>query len=74
MSANGVENSKLIISEHEYLHDIEAIRLRLRGGKSFCVYVLCKPDLTPFYVGKGISNRVLQHEAEARTTARHKLV
>jgi hypothetical protein len=41
----------------------------------FYVYVLCKPDGTPFYVGKGIGRRVFQHEAESWNTARksHKL-
>jgi hypothetical protein len=35
------------------------------SGQSY-VYVLCRPDRTPFYVGKGVSRRVLAHEAEAR--------
>jgi hypothetical protein len=30
------------------------------------VYVLCRPDRTPFYVGKGVHRRVFAHEAEAR--------
>lgn len=33
---------------------------------SFYVYVLCRPDGRPFYVGKGINRRALEHEAEAR--------
>ena len=39
------------------------------------VYVLCRPDGRPFYVGKGVGQRLLHHEAEARTTNRktHKL-
>jgi hypothetical protein len=32
----------------------------------FYVYVLARPDGTPFYVGKGLNRRVLEHEAEAR--------
>ncbi len=41
----------------------------------FYVYVLCRPDGTPFYVGKGLGKRVFQHEAEAWNTTRvsHKL-
>ncbi|MCO6415904.1 GIY-YIG nuclease family protein [Siccirubricoccus sp. KC 17139] len=41
----------------------------------FYVYVLCEPDGTPFYVGKGIGRRIFQHEAEAWNTTRvsHKL-
>ena len=35
------------------------------SGHSY-VYVLCRPDRTPFYVGKGVNRRVLAHEAEAR--------
>lgn len=74
-----------ILSEHEtnaiadnaddFLRDIAAVRARLKGEKPHYVYVLCKPDNGPFYVGKGVGSRVLQHEAEARTTRRlsHKL-
>ncbi len=32
----------------------------------FYVYVLCRPDGRPFYVGKGVNRRVFEHEAEAR--------
>jgi hypothetical protein len=41
----------------------------------FYVYVLCEPDGTPFYVGKGIGRRAFQHEADAWNTvkASHKL-
>lgn len=39
--------------------------LKSHTGK-FYVYVLCRPDGTPFYVGKGSSRRVFEHEAEAR--------
>lgn len=54
--------------------DAAAALLAGAGGR-FYVYVLCKPDGTPFYVGKGIGRRVFQHEAEAWNTTRvsHKL-
>lgn len=51
-----------------------AARLAAEAGR-FYVYVLLKPDGTPFYVGKGIGRRVFGHEAEAWNTAKvsHKL-
>jgi hypothetical protein len=59
----------------EFLTDIVAVRNALRLCKPFYVYVLHRPSGEPFYVGKGISDRVLHHEAEARNTLRltHKL-
>lgn len=36
------------------------------GAGRFYVYVLCRPDGRPFYVGKGVNFRALEHEAEAR--------
>lgn len=35
----------------------------------FYVYVLRKPNRTPFYVGKGSGNRIFQHEYEAVRSA-----
>ncbi|AOO84719.1 GIY-YIG nuclease family protein [Bosea vaviloviae] len=38
--------------------------LRRHPGQ-FYVYVLCRPDGRPFYVGKGLNRRAFEHEAEA---------
>jgi len=48
----------------------------LPGADRHYVYVLCRANGTPFYVGKGVGRRVFSHESEARTTRRltHKLV
>ncbi len=62
-------------NETEFLHDVQAVRAEFRCAKPFYVYVLHKPDLTPFYVGKGVGSRVLNHESDARNTTlrSHKL-
>ena len=37
------------------------------ASSRFYVYILCRPDGSPFYVGKGSRNRVFDHDAEARS-------
>ena len=34
-------------------------------NKKFYVYILCRPNGEPFYVGKGLNTRVFEHELEA---------
>ncbi len=36
-----------------------------RRQEGFYVYILCRPNGRPFYVGKGKGNRLVQHELEA---------
>jgi hypothetical protein len=52
-----------------------AVRVQLAASRPHYVYVLCRVDGTPFYVGKGVQHRCFHHEAEARNTDRltHKL-
>ncbi|MDO9099601.1 MAG: GIY-YIG nuclease family protein, partial [Caldisericota bacterium] len=55
--------------------DSMGVRRALAGAARHYVYILLRPDLQPFYVGKGVDLRVLQHEADARctTSLTHKL-
>ncbi|WP_428333010.1 GIY-YIG nuclease family protein [Novosphingobium sp.] len=57
------------------LENAVVARDRLAVSAPHYVYVLCRADGTPFYVGKGVQHRCFHHEAEARTTDRltHKL-
>lgn len=61
--------------QRTHLRHPVAVRESLRIAKPFYVYGLLRPGGEPFYVGKGIADRCLHHEAEARTTRRltHKL-
>jgi hypothetical protein len=62
-------------AQPELLTDVASVRAAIRAGKPYYVYVLHRPDGRPFYVGKGLNLRVLDHEAEAPNTTRltHKL-
>lgn len=57
------------------LMDESAARASLPLKEDHYVYILCRTDGTPFYVGKGIGKRCFDHEAEARNSDRltHKL-
>ena len=57
------------------LTDASDTRVKLAASAHPYVYVLCRADGTPFYVGKGVQLRCFNHEAESRTTERltHKL-
>ena len=57
------------------LTDASGARSSLAFAKQHYVYVLCRSDGTPFYVGKGAGKRCFDHEAEARNSERltHKL-
>lgn len=60
---------------HDRIVDAASARAHLAGAGPHYVYVLCRADSTPFYVGKGVQLRCFHHEAEARNTERltHKL-
>lgn len=62
-------------AQPKFLTEVASVRAAIRAGKPYYVYVLHRPNGRPFYVGKGVGLRVLDHEAEARNTTRltHKL-
>jgi DNA-binding MarR family transcriptional regulator len=46
---------------------LKEIKLEIsQGAKAYYIYLLYKPDGTPFYVGKGKKRRIDAHESEAR--------
>jgi hypothetical protein len=71
LRSNGGEMKRVGINAlggcYPALGDLQARRV-LATGKVFYVYVLCRPDGSPFYVGKGVKLRVFQHDAEARNS------
>lgn len=75
LDALGAAPGAAIWADLQVLTRDGAATLLSSAGVRFYVYILCKPDGTPFYVGKGVGRRIFQHEAEAWNTARasHKL-
>ena len=49
-----------------FLGHIEDCKKFIRKTNDYYVYILRRPDGQPFYVGKGINDRVFSHENEAR--------
>lgn len=50
-----------------FIGDKSAAETFIKGlSNRFYVYLLCRPNGDPFYVGKGIHRRVFMHEMEAR--------
>ena len=65
MSAIGIEPAPLRAID---FFDAASVGAALRDHHPFYVYILSRPGGEPFYVGKGVKLRCLQHEAEARNT------
>ena len=64
---NGLTARRTVRPEAAHCDSI-GVRTALRDHAPHYVYVLCHPCGEPFYVGKGVKFRCLQHEADARTT------
>lgn len=63
----GVEDNGSGMSVISFEGNRQQAHIHLKTGAGrFYVYILCRPDGRPFYVGKGVNFRALEHEAEAR--------
>lgn len=52
------------------MSDRDVVMEAIRATENrYYVYILRKPDGTPFYVGKGVGERILRHERAAKSTA-----
>ena len=63
-TSSAVRAGQMIISSDE----ADVLRFIRASAKPFYVYVLHRPGVGPFYVGKGTGNRLCCHIAEARNT------
>ena len=55
---------KIVIAHQTGLFLLQIIRSEVYWGMSYYAYIHCKPDGTPFYVGKGIGGTPVECEKD----------
>jgi hypothetical protein len=66
MTATNIDGPAALVTPWTSHERVSSVDLQ-STTKTFYVYVLARPDGSPFYVGKGLGKRIFDHDYEARS-------